>query len=171
MSKLEEDLDPRYKTGVGNPLSPYNDVLLSAEDEKRMDDKGNLVVEGLPWSQVPTNRYLWVALWWGSELTQLVPGGKGQTDTRLGWWSGRYNLSMGISVGPPRFNKATIGACIEVPADLADDPLKKQYMVEWLVATVQEALEARKLGVPADKQGDLGVVVATMAERAIGSVL
>lgn len=168
---VEEDLDPRFKTGVGNPLSPYRDSLLSAEDEKRLDDRGNLVVMGLPWSQVPTNRYLWIALWWGHEITQLVPGGSGQTDTSLGWYPGEWNLSMGISVGPPRFNKPTVGACIEIPSDLGQDELKRQYMVEWIIETTRESLEDRSLRVPEDKSQDLGVVVASMAERAIASVL
>jgi hypothetical protein len=158
-------------TGVGNPLSPYTEELLSVEDEKRLDDKGDLITSGLLWSQSHTDTYMWIALWRGTELTQLVPGGKGQSDISLEMlWSG-WSLSIGISPGRPRFNLGTIGAALEVPSDLGEDPIKSQYIAEWIGDTIAECLGTAGLRTSSDKLKDLGLLVSTAADRAIGTVL
>ena len=36
--------------GVGHPDDPYRGQLLSVDDERRIDEKGELVVRGVPWS-------------------------------------------------------------------------------------------------------------------------
>ena len=160
------------ESGVGNPLSPYNDELLSVEDEKRIDDKGRLVAEGLLWSDAATDNYIWGALWTGTELTQLVPGGRGQSDIDLGKvYSGNWKLSIGISQGKPRFNKATVGAAFELPMDLAEDAIKRQYIAEWLSETIAEALVDRGLPMDKERLGDLSILVAEASNRAIGTVL
>lgn len=160
------------KTGVGNPLSPYTDELLSVDDEKRIDDKGRLVANGLLWSEAATNHYIWVALWSGSELTQLVPGGRGQSDIDLGKvYSGDWKLSIGISQGKPRFNLPTVGAAFELPMDLGDDPIKRQYIAEWLSETIAEALVDRGLPMDKERLGDLAILVAEASNRAIGTAL
>jgi hypothetical protein len=159
-------------TGVGNPLSPYTDELLSVDDEKRIDDKGLKVAEGLLWSEAKTDQYLWIALWKGSELTQLVPGGRNQSDIDVSnVWGGNWQLSLGMSQGKPRFNKPTVGAAIEIPLDLGEDSIKQQYFGEWVSTTVVEALQDRQLPIEPSKVGDLGILVARAADRAIGGVL
>jgi hypothetical protein len=178
--RAEEALNPDIHTGVGNPLDPYNDELLSEEDEKRLDDKGRLVVHGKPWSAVPTGEYLWTALWLAGhpngDITQLVPGGRGQSNIYLGdaCQDTPWSLSLGISPGKPRFNIPTVGACLEVPDDLGDDPLKQRYVIEWLVDTVHESLRDRELGHIASQAGlweDLGDKVALAADIALGKLL
>jgi hypothetical protein len=164
--------DQSILTGVGNPLNPYNDELLSSEDEKRIDDKGRLVTQGLLWSKAATGHYIWVALWSGTELTQLVPGGKGQSDIDLSnVYSGDWSLSIGISVGKPRFNKPTVGAAFELPMDLGEDTIKRQYIAEWLCETIAEALQDRGLPMDTKQMGDLAILVADASNRAIGAVL
>lgn len=170
--RAEEDLNPSIATGVGNPLSPYNDEVLSEADEKRLDDKGKLIADGLLWSQASTDRYIWVALWSGKELTQLVPGGRAQSDIDLEKiYAGSWQLSIGVSEGKPRFNLPTVGAAFELPSDLGEDSIKRQYIAEWLSETVAESLENR--GLPTNKQqlGDLALLVAEASNRAISSVL
>ena len=164
--------DNTIETGVGNPLSPYSDELLSAEDEKRIDDKGRLITTGLLWSEAATDYYLWTALWVGDELTQLVPGGKAQSDIDLGKvYKGNWKLSIGISLGKPRFNKPTVGAAFELPMDLGEDEVKRQYIAKWLSETIAESLQERGLPMDKERLGDLGILVAQAANRAIGSVL
>ena len=159
-------------TGVGNPLSPYTDELLSVDDEKGIDDKGLKIVEGLLWSKAATDTYLWVSLWVGNELTQLVPGGTGQSDISLdSIFSGGWSLSLGISQGKPRFNLPTVGAALELPHDLGDDAIKRQYVAEWLSNTVVEALQDRQLDVKDAPLGDLALLIADASNRAIGTVL
>lgn len=159
-------------TGVGNPLSPYTDELLSADDEKGIDDKGLKIVEGLLWSKAATDLYLWVALWVGDELTQLVPGGTGQSDISLdSVYDGGWSLSLGVSKGKPRFNLPTVGASLEIPYDLGDDSIKRQYVAEWLVNTTVEALSDRQLDTGHTPLGDLALLLGDAANRAIGSVL
>jgi hypothetical protein len=165
-------MDREIKTGVGNPLDPYNDELLSVEDEKRLDDKGRLVVHGKPWSSASTGLFLWSALWVGDEITQLVPGGKGQSDIDLsGLYKRKWTLSIGLSQGRPRFNLPCVGASIEVPSDIGDDSLKQKYLGEWLVATVLESLENRDLPVSKDIMDELALKVSFSADRAISKVM
>lgn len=164
--------DTTIQTGIGNPLSPYTDEILSEADEKRIDDRGHLVAEGLLWSEAHTDTYIWTALWRGSELTQLVPGGKGQSDISLeSIYGGGWSLSLGISQGKPRFNKPTVGAAFELPSDLGEDKIKRQYIAEWLSDTIRESLQDRKLPIDKSKMGDLALLVSNAANRAIGTVL
>jgi hypothetical protein len=178
--RAEADLDRSINTGVGNPFSPYNDVLLSQDDEQRMDDKGRLVVQGLKWSEAHSGNFMWIALWLGGhkngDLTQLVPRGFGQTDIDLqkATLGHPYNISLGIAPDRARFNIPTVGACLELPIDLGDDPLKQQYVTEWIVETVTEALFNRRLAEAMKTSGDLdslAVLIAAAAERAIGALL
>ncbi len=176
----EEAFNPDIKTGVGNPLSPYNDELLSEDDEKRVDDKGLLVVHGKTWGESSTNKYLWIALWLGGhengDITQLVPGGRGQSDidmSRLTLGT-PWSISLGVSEGKPRFNIPTVGACLEIPDDLGDDVLKQKYVIEWLVDTVDESLQNRKLGHIRSDPGnwqELAHKVAAGADIALGNIL
>ena len=164
-------MDDTIKTGVGNPLSPYTNELLSEEDEKRVDDKGQLVTRGNLWSASGTGTFIWTALWVGQEITQLVPGGRGQTDIDLGNLWRSWNLSIGLSEGRPRFNRPTGGAALEVPYDLAEDDIKRQYVAEWLSETGAESFQERDLVVPKDKMKDLAMAVSVSANRAIGTLL
>ena len=103
------DLDPKHPVaGVGHPNFQQ---MMSADDEKKVDEKGMPVVLGLPWSAAATGLY----------ITLCVSRGKVKPDRTV------HGLSM------------------ELPSDLARDPLKQKYLMEWLAATAEEAIIAAKL--------------------------
>jgi hypothetical protein len=175
-ARAEEALDPSLRTGVGNPLNPYNDELLSERDEKSVDDKGHKIVGEKLWSESGTGHYVWVALWTHSDkgvywptLEQLTLGGSGQTDIPLGieeWY-----LSLGASKGKPRFGRPTVGACLEIPEDCYKDRFKSQYMAEWIANTAIEAMQERSFPQLGARAETLALDLDRAADHAIGSVL
>jgi hypothetical protein len=168
---IAEELDPSIHTGVGNPLSPYNDELLSEEEEKRIDDKGRLVTRGKLWSEASTGLYLVVALHiqdaLGRELRSVSPL-LGRADIDLSAATkGKWTLSIAASKEKPRFYHPVVGACLELPDDLALDDIKRQYVVEWLVNTVDESFRDRSLKVQEASRHHLAAAIADAANTAI----
>jgi hypothetical protein len=83
--------------------------------------------------------------------------------------SGR-KLTIGSTTGKPRCVTSSWGACLELPDDLGRDPIKQQYVVEWLVNTLLESLEMSGCSIPPVMSGDrreVGLWVQGAAERAI----
>ena len=107
-------------------------------DTKKVDDKGNPIVLGKPWSEVATDLWLNVLVFKGATSIRL--------DRR---WTGRnirlpfpQDVWIHISAtrGKPVADQPTWGGCLEIPADLGDDKLKQQYVTEWFICTVREAM-------------------------------
>ena len=173
-SGIAEDLDPRIHTGVGNPLSPYNMEVLSEDDEKRVDDKGNLVAEGKLWSEAGTGMYLSVVLH-NRAVMHAATKVEAQVDMNIKdavYGNGRYwTLSLTTGVGKPRFMHNAFGASLELPVDLADDSVKRQYTTEWLCDTVLESLAGCGLKLKKDASKQLGLAVADAAQIVISKVL
>lgn len=166
--RAEEAPREDLRTGVGNPLSPYTDELLSPEDEKRIDDKGLKVVHGEPWSKVGTGEYLYIAVHsWESLGADRDRRGVAVVDLKQNNW----RLELGVTSGKPKFLQPVIGACLEIPLDLGEDSLKRKYVAEWLRDTTWESLGIAQLKMSKDKSMDLGMAVAQGAQSAIGHVL
>jgi hypothetical protein len=159
------------KTGVGDPSNPYFGQLLSAEDEKRIDEKGRPIVEGKPWSGASTGLWLTVACaptMGGAEHAGSPLGGD-WLPVSLGLST--YGLKLGVhtTLGRPKFSGTVAGSCMELPSDLASDSIKRKYVVEWLKETCAEALALYGCDVTSKRSAysDLGLSVATVAEDAI----
>lgn len=171
-----EDLDPKIKTGVGNPLSPYQDTVLTLEEEKSIDDKGRKVVHGKLWSKSGTNRYLVVALH-NREMAECLTDKLAKVDIDLTqnlvktlgqrYWT----LSIMTTEGKPRFLHGVTGACLEIPDDLAEDAIKRQYVVEWLVNTCDEAMIDRRIGIHKNSRKQAAAAVADAAQIALSKAL
>lgn len=159
--------------GVGDPSSPLYGQVLSSEDEKRIDDKGCPVISGLPWSEAGTGVYISVlaAKCLPSADRKTLGGGTCSVPSSVkGAYKGPLNLAVFTTLGRPSFNHGYVGACLELPSDLAKDELKKQYLIEWLVHTVSESLGlyGADLSEPADVQR-VGLWVSQAAQAAIQS--
>jgi len=125
-------VDP--KAVIGHPNDPNRGQLLSADDEKRVDDKGRPVVDGLLWSNARTGLYLFVGGSSGPLMADRpIYGARGLHLKNT-------KLSVGVTRGRPVFNTDCWGACLELPSDLARDGLKRQYVAEWIGHTAAEAL-------------------------------
>ena len=175
-SGIAEDLDPSIKTGVGNPLSPYNNELLSAEDEKRIDDKGNLITQGQLWSEAGTGIYLSVLIHNRAKVHAATPMvaqvDLDITNAVVSTNPGRHwSMSLMTGVGKPRFMHDTFGASLELPMDLAEDATKRQYVTEWITNTALEAVSGCDLYMRKDSAKQLGLGVADAAQIVISKVL
>ena len=104
-------------------------------DPQRVDDTGSLVVHGKPWSQCGTGIFLTVAV---SKGRALFPEGRVTGKSFL--LSDQLWLNIFGSPGKLRFYIPTFGTCLELPSDLGDDPLKQQYVTDWFIETVREAV-------------------------------
>lgn len=152
--------------GVGDPTSPYHGQLLSVEDELRIDEKGQKVVEGLTWGEAKTGLYLAIALGAGP-MVALVPQRSGTSmPVPAGIVSG---ADMRLCVGcwldkPPTFGKPVVGAAIELPSDLGRDSIKRRYVTEWIAHTTVEAFAERGIAwnMRHDRLGPEFVKMATM---------
>ncbi len=172
---MSEELDPKFHTGVGNPADPNYRKLLSAEDEKRVDDKGNLVVAGELWSKASTGLYLVVALCGRGSPSEYTPFliSEGRADIALDWLDNKsgathkWCLTIAGAKGKPRWLQPVWGAALELPADLATDELKSSYVVEWLVETVKESLEGCGITPNKTVMKKLGAAVADAANISI----
>lgn len=146
--------------------------LLSERDEKSLDDKGNPIVTGKPWSEAKTNMFLVIVLHripLSANVTFV-----GRTDLKLGQeFTGSRGAEISFMVsknGKPTFLHPTIGACLELPDDLGKDILKIKYVTEWIMDTVKESLDIGQIKYPPkDSNGDLGFKEGMLmaAERAI----
>jgi hypothetical protein len=127
------------KVGMGMP--GQDKECLTPEEEKKLDEHGELIVHGQPWSYVPTGLYLNVfgtkALRGASEGSTVNMG----CDRHYAGQSLRMEdltLVVCTTAGKPTFNVDGWGASLEIPADLARDALKKQYVTEWMIETTRE---------------------------------
>ena len=117
--------------GVGDPSSKYFGEMLSAEEEKRIDEKGELVVHGKAWGEAATGLY----------LTLFAP--KVPRDFKVPYGevlplNDRTLLWMDAGLGRPRAPAEGYGISLELPSDLGRDPLKARYVSEWIIETVKE---------------------------------
>jgi hypothetical protein len=161
-----EDIKPIV--GQGHPLDPNRGKLLSADDERRIDDKGRPIVDGKLWGDAATGIYVGVVMHEAIFATDRPVVGRSEISLGNNFErAGRTKLSIYSSQGKPTFNHETVGACFELPDDLGQDATKRQYVVEWLTETVKECFELRKIPIPKDKVEDLAIAVAMAAEKAI----
>lgn len=133
---------PEVKSG--HPL--YDHKQFSPDDEKKVDIKGDAVVDGLPWSAAKTGT--WLTLFGfkkpeGQTIGHLLPPG-------ADWFPLTEGVQFMMAVTPfkPRFVVPGWGACIELPSDLGDDALKRDYLTQWMVETTKEILEQSGARVP-----------------------
>jgi len=128
--------------GVGHPDDPYRGQLLSVDDERRLDEKGELVVRGLPWSEAPTGLWFTIAAGTGA-LTSLTPAYSGTSMSIppriVSGADGRVFVGV-FRDRKPRFGQPVCGAAIELPSDLGQDDIKRKYLTEWIAHTTIEAL-------------------------------
>ena len=158
------------KVGMGDPTSPYFGQLLSEEEEKILDAKGERVVSGLPWSEARTGLWLTVAVCperFAVDASSLLGGEPIPVVSHL---TGKpFYLYVTSSEGKPVFTKPVAGASLELPVDLGRDELKRKYVVEWLRDTSAESLAL--MGISYDgkpkEYAALGLWVASAAEAAI----
>ena len=166
---IAEELDPAIHTGMGNPSDPNFRKLLTAEEERSVDDKGDLVSEGLLWGDAGTGKYLVVALGRSvlSEYTEFLFN-RSRADIDLSKIFGvPAIMTIASAGGLPRWLQPCQGACLEIPADLAEDPIKRQYVTEWLVETVKESLGNVGLTMNKHRLTKVGAAVADAANIAI----
>ena len=164
IDEIVSNLD--IKVGVGDPSSPYFGQLLSEEDEAKLDNKGEPIVEGDRWGDCSTGMYLVVAVGANNNPFTLLDR------KSLGGGTfpfGRVQITVVTTEGKPRFTQTVAGACLELPVDLGRDELKRRYVVEWLTDTAAEALAMNgvDLGGHPGLYKQLGLQVAVTAENAI----
>lgn len=128
-------LADKVKSGYpGDPTGGYTET-----DKKRSDERGLQVVDGEPWSTQSTGMYL--AIYGSLSRAKLAAYGAA-TGTEL---KTKYGvplfLSISVSQGRPTPNQAGCGAALELPADLATDESKKDYVSQWVQHTTAEILE------------------------------
>jgi hypothetical protein len=159
--------------GQGHPLDPNRGKLLSREDERRIDEKGRPVVEGKLWGDASSGAYLVMLMTAderfqpdrplvGLSMIDLGPAFRGAGSTKL--WLG---ASM---FGKPVFSHDYVGAALELPDDLGKDAHKRQYVIEWLVATFEECFAVRQVSMPpvgSALRTDLGYALAAASQKAI----
>lgn len=149
----------------GHPLDPNRGSVLSADDEKRIDDKGRPIALGLLWSKATTGLYLIVAVTKGDPKIDRKLIGGAQTVVRKA-----ARLTVGVTFGRPRLSSEFWGAALELPSDLGRDRVKQKYVAEWLRDTTLEALEGA--GHPVSGKGainQLGLWVANTSNDAINA--
>lgn len=114
---------------------------INGEDAKIVDEKGLAVVEGKPWSEVPTGIYLALVHLddpeWMADRRLLALRHIGE------------RTKLVITHGKVKFNTGFYGAAIELPSDLSSDALKRKYLGEWLGSTWAEIVMSRDLDVDA----------------------
>lgn len=160
-------MDNKPIVGQGHPLDPDRHKVLSRDDEKRVDEKGVSVVDGKLWSDSGTGMYLIIGLSQEPLLCSQVVTGRSELNLGNG-----YTLTMGVSAGKPTFTAAVVGACLELPDDLGDDPKKKQYVIEWICHTVIESLADRGIALDSKLPFTMNLMecVAHASDIAIGEV-
>ena len=164
-----EDLKPIV--GHGHPMDPNRGKLLSVDDEKRIDEKGRPVVDGKLWGDSATGMYLIVMMHDSVFMTEKPVVGR--TEIALGgaFLAGSCKLSIAVhKQGKPTFLHEIVGACLELPDDLANDKQKRQYVIEWMVSTVMECFEVRKIRLPSPQSAtmqDLMMAVSVAGQKAI----
>jgi hypothetical protein len=148
---------------IGRPETDLG--LLSADEEKQVDDKGRPVVDGKPWSKTSTGMYLVIALHTVPLSADRNMIGHSEIDTGVN----KFQMTMGVTHGKPTFLHPIVGACLELPDDLGTDALKRQYVVEWIVHTTMEAFADRDIILKKDEVFTMNLMecVAHAADIAI----
>ena len=156
--KKEKDL-PDPIVGHGHPLDPNRGVLMSEDDEKRIDEEGRPIVGGLLWSKAASGAYIFVAV---SEEA-LVSNKTLIGATTITKMIAPLRLSIGCTIGKPTFTVPQVGACLEIPTDLGQDGIKRDYVAQWLAHTSAEALAKSKCSLGGDP------VLAALCAREVAS--
>lgn len=133
--------------GHGHPMDPNRGKVLSADDEKRVDDQGRPIAAGLLWSEAATGAYLFVSVS-NEPLTsnKTLIGAHATTGPII---KGRH-MTVGCTIGKPTFAQTNYGACLELPSDLGRDAIKRQYVAEWLADTAAVALSSAGVSLGGD---------------------
>ena len=160
---------PKPLVGHGHPMDPNRGQLMSEDDEKRIDEQGRPIVDGLLWSRAASGAYLFV-------VASREPAGS-NSHTLIGASCieknlGGVKLTIGCTIGKPSFNVATAGACLELPNDLGTDGTKRDYIAQWLAHTCAEALALMGVTLGADPilAGQCAADVATAGNTAINAL-
>ena len=171
-AKIDEVLkNLEIKTGIGDPSSPHFGSVLTHDEERRIDDKGNPIVEGLPWGDSSTGLYLTLAVVATQQhlMSNRVTLGGSTFPVSLALSPLGLQMSVITTQGIPTFSLPTSGASLEIPSDLGQDSIKRKYVVEWLRDTAAESLALAGVDLSKNKAAyqHLGLTVAMAAENAI----
>lgn len=150
------------QVGIGDPTKP----TLTAEEEKRVDADHNPIVDGLVWSEASTDIFL--TIFGTKDGAGPIGINKRAVGETLDLGNG-LRILLATTVGKPTFSLEGWGASLELPVDLARDPLKMQYVMEWLIDTTQEVLVATKLGIPEKRVHDFALWLHAAANKTIGA--
>jgi hypothetical protein len=158
-------MDNKPIVGQGHPLDPDRHKVLSADDERRIDEKGVAVVDGKLWGDSGTGMYLVVGLHTVPLSADRKMVGHSEIDTGVH----KYKMTMAVCHGKPTFLHPIVGACLELPDDLGSDAKKRQYVTEWIVNTVMEAFADRDIILTKDEVFTMNLMecVAHAADIAI----
>ena len=127
------------KMGHPDPNHPTN--LFKGDAAKLVDYHGNPVVSKAAWGDQSTD--LWLSL----AVSTMAPGiktpkeaGDIKPNVTRSQFGGVW-FTMAVTEGRPSYTTPTFGLALELPADLANDDLKKTYVYEWLRDTALECLQ------------------------------
>lgn len=160
---------PTPIVGHGHPMDPNRGTLLSEDDEKRIDEEGRPIADGILWSEARSGAYVFVAV--STEpLTadRTLIGAHASAGPSI---QGRH-LTIGCTVGKPTFYQPYTGACLELPTDLGRDEIKRDYVAQWLAHTAAEALGKSGVSLGGDPviAGRVAQWVAGAANEAINAL-
>tara|TARA_R110000751_G_scaffold159462_1_gene265192 strand:- start:95 stop:640 length:546 start_codon:yes stop_codon:yes gene_type:complete len=167
LDRIISELD--IKTGVGDPSGKYYGQELTAEAEKRIDSKGEPIVEGLPWSEAGTGIYLSISVSDGKPTVLGGIRGGDQMAVSKRLTNRALVLTCVATTGKPYLDRKSAGAALEIPSDLGSDSIKRKYVVEWIKDTSAESLAMFGVDV-SKKQGafnEMGLSVAMAAQSAL----
>ena len=159
---------------IGHPNDPDRGTLRSEDDEKRIDDQGRPVVDGLPWSQAKTDMFLVIAVSKGGLVLDRKINGMSYDKIP----GSDHFMTVGVTQGKPVPITPFAGSCLELPVDLGSDAKKRQYVAEWVAETAVESLQltGSTPSDPKENQGhgsrvsSVGLWVSAATESAIRSV-
>jgi hypothetical protein len=150
------------QVGIGDPTKPS----LTAEEEKRVDADHKPIVDGLVWSAASTDIFLTI---FGTRMDSGFVGISRPAAMDSLIMENGLRLVLTTTYGKPTFSVEGWGASLELPVDLARDPLKMQYVMEWLIDTTQEVLVCSKLGIPDKRVHDFALWLHAAANKVIGA--
>ena len=167
LDRIISELD--IKTGIGDPSGKYFGQELTSEEERRIDSKGEPIVEGKSWSDAGTGMYLSISVSSGAPKVTGGTLGGSQLPVSKRMTNLPLVLTCVTTLGKPVMDRKCAGAALEVPSDLGSDGLKRKYVVEWIRDTSAEALALFGVDMSKDKDAykEMGLSIAMAAESAI----
>ncbi len=133
-----------YDARMGHPDPNHPTNLFKGDAGKLVDYHGNPVVSKAPWSDQHTGLWLSMAV---STMACGIQTPKEAGDIKPNVTRATFGgvwFTLATTEGLPSYSTKTFGLCLELPADLARDELKKTYVMEWVKETALECLQEAK---------------------------